>query len=115
MLFIRKRKGGIQLEEDDELSDNEESDNEVDNVDTEAPVKEDLALKQRVENLWEAFKKDTADARQTASSSVTQKAEKKSEEKPSTSSDKKNEEIPKKVEVTEIFDFAGEEVKYDIV
>ncbi|XP_028392279.1 craniofacial development protein 1-like isoform X2 [Dendronephthya gigantea] len=105
----RKRKGGIQLQEDDEVSANEESD-EVENINAEIPVKEDLGLKKRVDDLWEAFKQDTAATRPAASSHMTQKTEEKTEENPSTSSGKK-EEIPKKVEVTEVFDFAGEEVK----
>ncbi len=113
---IRNRKGGIKLDEDDEVSNHEDSEDEVDatdDADAKDDGKEDLASKQRVDNLWAAFKKDTAAVRPATSSNVKQNTEMKVD-KASTSLavQKEEKEIPKKVEVTEIFDFAGEEVKY---
>ena len=111
---IRNRKGGIKLDEDDEVSNHEDSEDEVDATDdAKDDGKEDLASKQRVDNLWAAFKKDTAAVRPATSSNVKQNTEMKVD-KASTSLavQKEEKEIPKKVEVTEIFDFAGEEVKY---
>ena len=115
----RKRKGGIKLDdEDDEVSNPEDSEDE-EVTGSGNDKKEDLASKQRVEDLWGAFKQDTAAVRRAASSTLKQKTEKNVDDKKqsvlraSTSStvEKEEEEVPKKVEVTEIFDFAGEEVK----
>ena len=75
-----------------------------------------MASKQRVEDLWAAFKQDTATAGPATLSNLKQTSKKdvdgiKQSEKASTSSVEKKEDVPKKVEVTEVFDFAGEEVK----
>ena len=120
-IFRRKRKGGIKLDEEDEVSGPEDSEGEIDatgGADVEDDKKEDLTSKQRVDDLWAAFKQDTAAVRPATSSGVKQdtgkKVDKKQEGQDLTSSVVKKEEtkVSKKVEVTEIFDFAGEEVKY---
>ena len=117
-IISRKRKGGIKLDDEDEISNSEVSEEE--DLDSKDVKKDDLKSKQKVEDLWEAFKKDTANVRPTRSLTVEQNAEKKVDEKKedgkaSTSSSVEKKEVPsKKVEVTEIFDFAGEEVKYVI-
>ena len=117
--FLRgRRKGGIKLDgdedgdNDDEVSNPEDDDNVAGCAND---TKEDLASKQRVEDLWAAFKQDTATAGPATSSNLKETLKKdadgiKQSEKSSTSSAEKKD-VPKKVEVTEVFDFAGEEVK----
>jgi hypothetical protein len=109
---VRKRKGGIKLDEDDdEVSNHEESEDEEDVVEDATEEKDNLKTKQRIDELWETFKQDTAAVRPASS------LKKKVDDGASTSSVVKQEEkkVPKKVEVTEIFDFAGEEVKYVMI
>ena len=113
-----RRKGGIKLDDDEDGDHDDEvlSPEEDDDVTGSAnDKKEDLASKQRVEDLWAAFKQDTATAGPATSSNLKETSKKdvdgiKQSERASTSSVEKKD-VPKKVEVTEVFDFAGEEVK----
>lgn len=102
MIFCRKRKGGIKLE-DEEVSPVEESEDDDEILPTKDRSRVDVDSK-RVDDLWAAFKEETSGVRQAGTSS---KLETKGEQvkKDDTSTEKI-------VKVTEIFDFAGEEVRY---
>lgn len=72
-----------------------------------------------MDDIWAAFKEETAAVRPATSSCVKHKAGKtdvKSQEEvkalKSSTVETRDKETPKKIEITEIFDFAGEEVKY---
>ena len=119
--FSRKRKGGIKLEDDEdeeeeEVSDDEAIDDHCDNLEAKKGKQKEFS-KSRENDVWEAFKRDTAVIRHSKMNTNKQESNTQDEKNLKIKSEiiKKvsisPKAVPEKIEITEIYDFAGEEVK----
>ena len=117
--FSRKRKGGIKFEDDEEeeeVSDDEAIDDRCDNLEAKEEKQKELS-KSRENDVWAAFKRDTAVVRPSKMNTNKQESNTQDEKDLSIKSEiiKKvsisPKAVPEKIEITEIYDFAGEEVK----
>ncbi|ESO86510.1 hypothetical protein LOTGIDRAFT_235322 [Lottia gigantea] len=119
----RKRKGGIKLDEEKTTDKNKETEVDEENVklakeiEEEKQKKKEVNEKKKADDLWNSFLTDVKPSSKktvTASSGLgslctLSKQSKESEASPSVS---KSDDAPNKtVEITKVFDFAGEEVK----
>ncbi|XP_072278993.1 craniofacial development protein 1 [Pyxicephalus adspersus] len=118
-IVARKRKKGVLLlnseegaEKNEEKAQNSEEDNDF-NMDEEKKMKTEEEKKKREDDLWSSFLSDVGQKPKVPppASSTQAKSEKPKESNTASQQSAETKEGPKKVTITKVFDFAGEEVR----